>query len=174
MGVTTKQELLRLETVSSNLSKNQVSVWSSPDKSVSRLCHELKNYLSFRPNPHSKGVGAMQQNWSVQLGHILYACPLFSLIPRALHRVQDQVQTMMLVVPVWQTQPWYPRLLYLLIAYPIIIPHRPNLLLNAQKEVHPLVANKTLRLATWKVSGNPLLIRGYQSRQSVLSPVLEG
>ena len=49
-----------------------------------------------------------------------------------------------------------------------------NLLLNAQKEVHPLVANKILRLALWKVSGNPLLIQGYQSRLPVLIPVLEG
>ena len=81
---------------------------------------------------------------------------------------------MILVVPVWQTQPWYPRLLQLLIANPTIIPHMPNLLLNAQKEVHPLVANKTLRLAALKVSGNPLLIQGYQSRPPVLSPVIEG
>ena len=36
------------------------------------------------------------------------------------------------------------------------------------------MANKTLRLAAWKVSGNPLLIQGYQSRLTVLSPVLEG
>ena len=49
-----------------------------------------------------------------------------------------------------------------------------NLLLNAQKEVHSLVADKTLRLAVWKVSGNPLLIKDYQSRLQVLSPVLEG
>ena len=81
---------------------------------------------------------------------------------------------MILVVPVWQTQPWYPRLLQLLIANPIIIPRMPNLLLNTQKEVHPLVANKTLRLAAWKVSGNPLLIQDYQSRLPVLFPVLEG
>ena len=58
---------------------------------------------------------------------------------------------MILVAPVWQTQPWYPRLLQLLITNSIIIPHMPNLLLNAQKEVHQLAANKTLRLAAWKV-----------------------
>ena len=45
----------------------------------------------------------------------------------------------------------------------------PNLVLNAQKEIHPLVANNILKLAAWKVSGNPLLIR-----LPVLSPVLEG
>ena len=50
----------------------------------------------------------------------------------------------------------------------------PNLLLNAQKEVHQLAANKTLRLAAWEVWGKPLLIQGYQSRLPVLSPVLEG
>ena len=49
-----------------------------------------------------------------------------------------------------------------------------NVLLNAQKEVHPLAANKKLRLAAWKVSGNPLLIQDYESWLPVLSPVLEG
>ena len=79
----------------------------------------------------------MQQNWSVQLGHILYAFSPFFLTPRVLHKkVQDQVKTLILVVPISQTQPWYPRLLQLLIVDPIIITHMPNLLLNAQKEVN--------------------------------------
>ena len=176
MGVTTQQGLLELETVSSNLSNSQVSVWSPQiDLFASLQCHQLENYLSWRPDAQSKGVNAIQQNWSVQLGHILYAFHPFSLIPRVLHKiVQDQVQTMILVVPVWQTQPWYPRLPQLLIANPNITPHIPNLLLNAEREVHPFVANKTLRLTVWKVSKNPLLIQGYQSRLPILSPVLEG
>ena len=111
----------------------------------SRLCYELQNYLSWKPDPNSNVVDAMQQNWSVQLGHILYAFPPFSLILRVLHKiVQDQVHTMILVVQFWQIQPCYPRLLQLLIANPIIMPHMPNLLLNAQKEAHLLVANKIL------------------------------
>ena len=81
---------------------------------------------------------------------------------------------MVLVVLIWETQPWYPRFLQFLKANPIIIPHIPNLLRIGQREVHPLVANKTLRLLVWKVSGNPLLIHDYQSRLPVLPPVLEG
>ena len=46
----------------------------------------------------------------------------------------------------------------------------PNLLLNAQKEVYPLMPNKTLKLAAWKISGNPLLIQDYQRRLTVLFP----
>ena len=87
--------------------------------------------------------------------------------------VQNEVYTMMPVVLVWQIQPWYPRIIQLLIANPIIIFHLANLLLNGQKELHVLVANKTLMLAVWKVSGNSLLIYGYQIRLPVLSPVLE-
>ena len=49
----------------------------------------------------------------------------------------------------------------------------PNLLLNAKKEVHSLVTNKTLRLATSKISGNSLFIQGYHIRLPVLSSVLE-
>ena len=84
--------------------------------------------------------------------------------------VRNEVYTMIPVVPVWQIQP---RIIQLLIVNPIIIFHLVNLLLNGQKEVHVLVANKTLMLAVWKVSGNSLLIYGYQIRLPVLSPVLE-
>ena len=87
--------------------------------------------------------------------------------------VQNEVYTMIPVVSVWQIQPWYPRIIQLLIANPVIIFHLANLLLNGQKEVHVLVANKTLMLVVWKVSGNSLLIYGYQIRLPVLSQVLE-
>ena len=58
-------------------------------------------YLSWKPDPDTKWMDALQQNWSYQLGHILYALPAFSLIPRVLNKiVQDQVDTMILVVQV--------------------------------------------------------------------------
>ena len=135
--------------MSSDLSKNQVSVWSSPERSVCTTPMPSSRNLSFlETRPIQQGVNAMQQNWSVQLIHNLYAFLPFFLIPRVLEKiVQEQVHTMILVVPIWQTQPWYSRLLQLLIANSIIIPHMPNLLLNEQKEIHPLVANKTLSLA---------------------------
>lgn len=131
----------------------------------------MEVYYSWKPDPHSKGVDALQQNWSTQLGHTLYAFPPFSLIPRVLHKVvQDQAHTLILIAPVWQTQPWYPRLLQLLVSNPILIPQTPDLLVNALKEVHPLVASNTLQLAAWKISGNHLLIQGYQNRLPTLSP----
>ena len=59
-------------TVSSDLSKNQVSVGSSPDRSVCITSMLSARKLTFwRPDLHSKGVDAMQQNWPVQLGHTL-------------------------------------------------------------------------------------------------------
>ena len=160
---------LTFQKIMSRLGHPQIDLFAS------RLCHQLENYFSWKPDPHSRGVGALQQAWSSQLGHILYAFPPFCLIPRVLHKVvQDQVHSLILVVSVWQTQPWYPRLLQLLIASPIIIPQSPNMLLNALKEKHPLVENRTLRLTAWKVSGNPFLIRAYQDRLPTLSPAQEG
>ena len=35
---------------------------------------------------------------------------------------------------------------------PLILLHHPHLILNHQAQIHPLIINKTLRLAVWKVS----------------------
>lgn len=145
------------------------------DLFASRLCHQMKNYLSWKPDPFSKGTDAMQHTWSMHLGRILYAFPPFSLVPRVLNKlIQDQVQVAILITPVWQTQTWYPGLLQLLIANPIILPQSANLLTNAKREQHPLVENQTLQLAAWKVSGNPLLIQAFQDQLPRLSPAQEG
>ena len=81
---------------------------------------------------------------------------------------------MIRVVPVWQTQLWYLRLLQLLLANPIITSYMPLLLLNAEKEVPQLVVNKILKLLSLKVSRNLLLTEDYWSQLPVLSPVLKG
>ena len=143
----------------------------SIDLFASRLCHQLDNYLSWKPDPYSKGVDAMQHIWSSQLGHILYAFPPYSLIPRVLHKViQDQVHTLILIAPVWQAQPWYPSLLQLSVKNPILLPQSQSLLSSPTGEVQPLLQNQTLRLAAWKISNlNPYLIQGYQNRLPSLS-----
>ena len=61
LGVTKQQGLLGLETVSSNLSKNQVSIWSSPDRSVCITSMSLARKLSFlETRPTQQGVDGMQ------------------------------------------------------------------------------------------------------------------
>ena len=130
--------------------------------------------MSWKPDPQSIGVDAMQHRWSTHLGHTLYAFSPFFLIPKVLNKViQDQVHEIISITPVWQTQTWYSKLLQLLIADPIILPRSPVLLTSSKNMRHPLLENHTLRLEAWKISGNPYLIQSFQKQLSRLSPALE-
>lgn len=81
----------------------------------------------------------------------LCAFPCFSLVGRCLKQVLTQnVPRLVLIAPVWRTQPWYRLLLELSIAPPRLRPDIPGLL-TKQQEVHTLT---NLQLAGWLVSGN--------------------
>ena len=63
------------------------------------------------------------------------------------------MKALLIVAPTWQSQVWYPALPRMSIDKPLLLPHHPHLLLNHQAQIHPLITNKTLRLAVWMVSG---------------------
>ena len=48
---------------------------------------------------------------------------------------------------------------------PIFIPPYPNLLTDLNQNEHPLCQNQTLALAAWKLSGNSILQKAYQTKQ---------
>ena len=90
------------------------------------------------------------KNWVEVKG---YAFPPFALIGRCLRKLQDQEDShLVLVAPVWKSQPWYPLLLHLCVASPILLPQYSGLL-SRQGEIHPLT---NLQLAGW-----PILLRSW-------------
>ena len=65
-------------------------------------------------------------------GHC-YVFPPFCLIPRVLRKIQqDQVHTVALITPCWQTLLQYPQVLGTLIRTPAPIPSSTTLLLDAK------------------------------------------
>ena len=76
-----------------------------------------------------------------------YAFPPFSLIGRVLRKVEVDQATLLVVAPVWQGQPWFPKLLQLSIRNPILLPFQKDMLKNPRGESHPLLLNSSLRLA---------------------------
>ena len=82
--------------------------------------------------------------------------------------VQDRA-TLVVITPTWHTQPWFPRLLSMAIASPIRLPPQQDMLMSPQQERHPLVLNRTLSLAAWKISGDE---RQQQAFQRTLPPWL--
>ena len=114
----------------------------------------------------------MQQCWNKIF--LPYAFPPFSLISRILKKVrQENVEQMIIITPTWQTQPWYPLLLEMTMQCPVLLTPLPDLLLDPQGNKHPLVQNRKLMLAVWKVTGNPLRWMEFQAMQPSLYPSQE-
>ena len=68
----------------------------------------------------------MIQNWNIGLP---YAFPPFSMISRVLLKIkQECVPLLILIAPVWSTQPWYPELLNLCVREPVLLPQGQEIL----------------------------------------------
>ena len=81
-----------------------------------------------------------------------YAFSPFCLIPHVVSKIQqNQVHTVALIKPCWQTQLWYPQVFGNLIRRPIVIPTLNTLLVDQKGNLLPLALNKTLMLVAWQV-----------------------
>ena len=121
------------------------------DLFADRLNAQLPQFFSWRPDPAALATDALQQDWSNERN---YAFPPFFLIMRSLAKLRELGGELVLVIPVWPTQAWYPSLLDLSVSLPVLLPTSQNLLLGSQGEMHPLIANQTLVLAAWHISSN--------------------
>ena len=73
------------------------------------------------------------------------------MVNKVLSRVKlDKVDKMLLMT-------WNLILLIMSTEKPIVLPQKQYMLMNLQKPLHPLLINKTLRLAVWTVSGKSYL-----------------
>jgi len=105
--------------------------------------NKLEKYFSWRPDPGSIAVNALSQSWEGLYG---YAFPPFNLVGRVLTKVEQAECMVLLVCPLWHTQPWFPHLTDLLIDYPVILPSDPFLLscpFNPDRR-HPLATLKLM------------------------------
>ena len=134
------------------------------DLFAARHNHQLKRDFSYRPDPRAEVIDALAQIW---MNLKLYAFPPFNLLGRCLKKIcKERVQLAVVIAPVWQGQSWYPALLESLVDLPILLPHFQQILVNPSGQVHPLVRSNSLRLAAWKVSGDPAKVREFWTRHS--------
>ena len=129
------------------------------DLFASRTSHQLRPYMSLKPDPDCRAVDALQQSWEHWFP---YAFPPFNLIGRVLRKVQHQRVNMILIAPLWVSQPWYPLLLEMAILEPLLIQGRDDVILNPQGGRHPLVLNNSLQLTAWLVSGQGHRVERFQ------------
>ena len=107
------------------------------------LSMQLPWYFSWRPDPEALATDAFTQDWSSLKG---YANPPWNLLNRVLAQTQSQGADLILVVPVWKTQTWYPALLGMLTDYPALIPPQKDLMLVTSRVSQPATQPQ---LAVW-------------------------
>jgi len=120
------------------------------DLFADRLTARKPKYVSWKPDPGAIALDAFSIQWNTWKP---YAFPTFCLIGRCLAKIKQDQTDLTIITPVWQTQHWYPLLLEMSIAQPILLPPDQNLLTSPQGQPHPLVRVGGLRLAAWRVSG---------------------
>ena len=87
------------------------------DLFASRLNFKIENYVSWKNDPHSSLVNAFSFKWIKNV----YLFPPLPLIDRVLDKFNtDNVINGLIICPYWPSQPWYSRLLELLIDFPIL------------------------------------------------------
>ena len=138
------------------------------DLFASRTSHQILPYMSLKLDPMCHAVDAFQQNWA----HMFpYAFPPFNLIGRVLKKAQNHQIDMIIITPIWVTQPWYPTLLGMSILPPLLIPMYTRVLQDPAGTVHPLIQNRTLQLGAWLVSGKTWKIKHFQQGLQTLLQV---
>ena len=126
---------------------------------------QLPWYCSWRPDPHAQAVDKFFIRWR---GHNPYLLPPFVLIPRCLNRITEEKILAILIAPVWPNQVWFLQLLTCLTALPVILPPMLNIVSSPDGQTHPLATEGRLPLATWCVSRDPVLHRGFESELPIL------
>ena len=91
-----------------------VSVFGKPDIDMfaSRLNYQFKPFVSWVPDPEAMAADAFTLNWKNQF---IYVFPPFSIIPRILQKIEEDQARALMIVPMWATQPWFPKLTRMLI-----------------------------------------------------------
>ena len=86
------------------------------DLFATRLTNQCRRYFSWRPDPFAD---AFLQDWTTVKD---FANPPWNLVQRVLAKTQNQGAEVILVAPLWKSQPWYPLLLSLLVDWPRLLP----------------------------------------------------
>ncbi len=105
------------------------------DLFASRINTQLKNYVSWRPDPTAQWVDAFSMSWK---GLFVYLFPPFSLMTKVLQQLDRDHAKAVVVYPNWSTMVWFARLQQRRIGKPIALPPNCLTLPQSPDKLHPL------------------------------------
>ena len=111
--------------------------WEVPhlDLFATRLNNQLPVFISPIQDPRAWAVDAMSLSWE---GMIAYAFPPVTLLMKVLLKMEKETCLVILIAPCWESHPFFPVLLSLLVAPAVRIPIRKDLLIQPHSRLpHP-------------------------------------
>lgn len=130
------------------------------DLFASRINTQLPLFYSWKPDPDALGTDAFSFNWNTEPS--LYAFPPFRIIKDVIRKLREDEASMLAILPLWSTQPWFAEALRLLQDAPRLLPRGCLYLPQDPLRAHPI---RKLQLAVWPLSGN--LSEGQAFRQTL-------
>lgn len=134
------------------------------DLFASRLNRQCDNYCSWKPDPKAKVIDAFSCSWNIYSNPYIF--PPFSVIMKCLQKICQEQSHALLIAPLWPTQPWFPKLMRMIIKTPILLPQKILKLPFKPLACHKL--HKNLRLIACPLSGDSTLSANFRNRQSIL------
>ena len=127
-------------------------LWGTPhiDLFATRLNRKVQIFVSPVPDPLAHASDALSLSWK---GMWAYAFPPFPLILTTLRKVLEEECLVCLIAPLWAGQAWFPLLLSLVVAPPIQLPVRRDLLCQpVSRLLHP--TPQIFHLHAWLLCNN--------------------
>lgn len=125
--------------------------------------YQLVPYASYLPDAKAFAINAFSLNWGK---FYCYIFPPFSVLNQVLKKLEDDKAEGLVIAPLFTTQPWFPRLLQMVVDHPVILPKSNNLLRQPGTELtHPL---KKMVLVAFRVSGKTCAAQEFQRRLPIL------
>lgn len=131
------------------------------DLFATRLNALLPRFVSRFPDPEATAVDAFLQDLSKERA---YANPPFNLIARLLAMTKRQRATLTVVLPAWESQPWWPLLAEMLVAPPVLLPHRLDTFLPGHLGNELPMGPPRWQAIAAKISGAPSSVSAFRRR----------
>lgn len=113
------------------------------DLFASYATRQCARFYSYLPDPYAEGVDAFSYTW--ESGS--YAFPPFNLITRTIQKIQCGNSDVTLVVPNWETQPWFPLFKKLAVSEIVILGPNKSLLFDPFRNCYISLTNKMSPMA---------------------------
>lgn len=110
------------------------------DLFASRINKKCAKYVAWHRDPDAFAINAFTLQWSK---FFFYSFPPFSVILKTLRKIISDKATGIIVVPKWETQPWYPLFRRLLVSDTIIFSPSDNVIISHSSQSN-IQSNLTL------------------------------